>query len=187
MAQKGRPKKIPIEDKISNAIGIAVEAIESANEESEQEDITTSTVVVNDTSNVGAKVSNNLAVYPQQNLVPKNAIPPDALDDYTFSRSNLHGLLKKGNTLLNGAVELAESSEQPRAYEVAGNLLKTLIEGTRELLALQKDMIAIETSSGIKIEDETDNSAPSSQNIIMDASTLEVLEYFTNKKKEKKG
>ena len=45
--------------------------------------------------------------------------------DYEYTRGNLYSIIEKGQEAINGILELAQESEMPRAYEVAGQLIKT--------------------------------------------------------------
>jgi hypothetical protein len=46
----------------------------------------------------------------------------DVKKDYDYTRGNLYSLIEKGQEAINGILELAQESEMPRAYEVAGQL-----------------------------------------------------------------
>ena len=48
----------------------------------------------------------------------------DIKKDYDYTRGNLYSLIEKGQEAINGILELAQESEMPRAYEVAGQLIK---------------------------------------------------------------
>ena len=62
----------------------------------------------------------------------------DVRRDYEYTRGNLYSLIEKGQEAVNGIMELAQESEMPRAYEVAGQLIKTVADATDKLLDLQK-------------------------------------------------
>jgi len=64
----------------------------------------------------------------------------DPRKDYEFTRSNLYTLIEKGQQAIDGILELATESEQPRAFEVAGQLIKSVGDVTDKLLDLQKKM-----------------------------------------------
>ena len=64
-------------------------------------------------------------------------------DDYEYARSNLYLLVDKGQEAINGALDLAMSSDHPRAYEVAGQLIKNVGDVADKLMALQKDKKAV--------------------------------------------
>jgi predicted DNA-binding protein YlxM (UPF0122 family) len=68
----------------------------------------------------------------------------DIKDDYEFSRQNLYSLIKKGQAAIDGILDIAEESEMPRAYEVAGQLIKNVSDATDKLLDLQKKLKDIE-------------------------------------------
>ena len=59
--------------------------------------------------------------------------------DYEYARGNLYSLIDKGQEAVNGALDLAMSSDHPRAYEVAGQLIKHVGDVADKLMALQKD------------------------------------------------
>lgn len=83
-------------------------------------------------------------VAPQEEEV-KAKKPPikedkdDVENDYEYARSNLYLLVDKGQEAINGALDLAMSSDHPRAYEVAGQLIKHVGDVADKLMALQKD------------------------------------------------
>ena len=65
-------------------------------------------------------------------------VPNDIASDYDFARQNLYDVIGKGNEALDYLLELAKASEHPRAFEVVGQLTKTLIDANTNLLDLQK-------------------------------------------------
>ncbi len=46
--------------------------------------------------------------------------------DYDYTRGNLYSLIEKGQEAINGIMEVAGETASPRAYEVAGQLIKKL-------------------------------------------------------------
>ena len=64
----------------------------------------------------------------------------DVKKDYEYTRGNLYSIIEKGQEALNGILELAQESEMPRAYEVAGQLIKNVADATDKLLDLQKKL-----------------------------------------------
>ena len=62
----------------------------------------------------------------------------DIKKDYDYARGNLYSLVEKGQEAINGILELAQESEMPRAYEVAGQLIKNTSEIAEKLMALHK-------------------------------------------------
>ena len=72
-------------------------------------------------------------------------------DDYEYARGNLYLLVDKGQEAVNGALDLAMSSDHPRAYEVAGQLIKHVGDVADKLMALQKDKKAVKEESAKKV------------------------------------
>lgn len=72
--------------------------------------------------------------------VTSNADTGDLNVDYEYVRDNLYNLVERGNEALDGIVKLAKEMEHPRAYEVAGGLIKTVTDSTMELLKIQKEL-----------------------------------------------
>lgn len=68
----------------------------------------------------------------------------DIKKDYNYTRGNLYSLIEKGQEAINGILELAQESEMPRAYEVAGQLIKNVADATDKLMDLQKKLKDIE-------------------------------------------
>jgi len=73
---------------------------------------------------------------------PKNIKPveDDPQKDYEYSRAQLYNLIEKGQEAVSGILELAQDSQHPRAFEVAGQLIKSVGDVTDKLLDLQKKM-----------------------------------------------
>jgi len=59
-------------------------------------------------------------------------------DDYDHARENLRKLLIDGQSALQTALNVAQSSEHPRAIEVVGNLMKQLADINQQLLDLHQ-------------------------------------------------
>ena len=68
----------------------------------------------------------------------------DIKKDYEYTRGNLYSLIEKGQEAINGILELAQESEMPRAYEVAGQLIKNVADATDKLMDLQKKLRDVE-------------------------------------------
>ena len=63
---------------------------------------------------------------------------------YEYTRGNLYSIIEKGQEAINGILELAQDSEMPRAYEVAGQLIKSVSDATDKLMDLQKKLKDVE-------------------------------------------
>ena len=95
--------------------------------------------------------------------IKKDAVPipkqetNDVTKDYEYTRGNLYSLIEKGQEALNGIMELAAESDSPRAYEVDGQILKSVGDNTDKLLDLQKKLKDLEEETGKPIGNVTNN------------------------------
>ena len=69
---------------------------------------------------------------------PDRLTKDDIEKDYEYTRGNLYSIIEKGQEAINGILEIAQESEMPRAYEVAGQLINSVSDATDKLLDLQK-------------------------------------------------
>ena len=105
----------------------------------------------------------------------------DVEKDYKYTRGQLYSLIEKGQEAINGIMEVAGESASPRAYEVAGQLIKSVADTTDKLMDLQK-----------KVKDVNED-APKTNNVTNNAlfvgSTSELSKMlkkgFLNNKEEK--
>ena len=74
----------------------------------------------------------------------------DIAKDYEYTRGNLYSIIEKGQEAINGFLELAQESEMPRAYEVAGQLIKSVSDATDKLMDLQKKLKDVEEETKVK-------------------------------------
>ena len=74
----------------------------------------------------------------------------DPRQDYEYSRGQLYNLVEKGQQAVNGILDVCEDSQHPRAYEVAGQLIKHVADTTDKLIDLQKKMKDLEEDTGTK-------------------------------------
>ena len=93
--------------------------------------------------------------------------PNEIQKDYEYTRANLYSLIEKGQETLNGIMELAGESASPRAYEVAGQIIKSVADTTDKLMDLQKK---------VKEVDEENSKGPSqvTNNALFVGSTSEL-------------
>ena len=84
-------------------------------------------------------------------------VSDDVTKDYEYTRANLYSLIEKGQESLNGIMELAGESASPRAYEVAGQIIKSVADTTDKLMELQKKVKEIDEESAKKPSTVTNN------------------------------
>ena len=104
-------------------------------------------------------------------MVPEDK-DPDI--DFETGRKNLYNLLDKGNEAIDGILNLAKEGEHPRAYEVAGQLIKTVSEVSQNLLDLQEKLK--------KIKDVPDKGPKNVTNALFVGSTTELQKMLKEKK-----
>ena len=92
----------------------------------------------------------------------------DISKDYEYTRANLYSLIEKGQEAINGIMELAGEGGSPRAYEVAGQLIKSVADTTDKLIDLQKKLK--------DVEEETERKGPNTvtNNAVFVGSTTEL-------------
>ena len=116
-------------------------------------------------------------VMPVEVKKSKQVIVPEDKDpdiDFETGRKNLYNLLDKGNEAIDGILELAKEGEHPRAYEVAGQLIKTVSEVSQNLLDLQEKLK--------KIKDVPERGPKNVTNALFVGSTTELTKLLKNKK-----
>jgi hypothetical protein len=112
---------------------------------------------------------------PEQELIipPIKSTDMDIDDDYKYQRDNFYNLVEKGSTAIDGILELAKEGEHPRAYEVAGNLIKQVAEVAEKLGDLQEKMRKLK---------EVPNNAPKNvTNALFVGSTAELQKMLKEK------
>ena len=77
--------------------------------------------------------------------------------DYDYTRGNLYSLIEKGQEAINGIMEVAGETASPRAYEVAGQLIKSVADTTDKLADLHKKVKEIEEDNPKKQNTVTNN------------------------------
>lgn len=93
-------------------------------------------------------------------------VPVPLDDDAAHARETLRNLIDKGNEAIDGILHIAKNSDHPRAYEVAGQLIKTVSDTAKDLLEVQKRKKDLEKEDKPKIQ---------TQNNLFVGSTHELL------------
>ena len=106
----------------------------------------------------------------------KENIPEDddIENDYKYQRENFYNLVERGQNAVEGILELAKESDHPRAYEVAGNLIKQVAEVTEKLGDLQEKMR--------KLKEVPDTAPKNVTNALFVGSTAELQRMIRGKK-----
>ena len=108
---------------------------------------------------------------------PDRLTKDDITKDYEYTRGNLYSIIEKGQEAINGILELAQDSEMPRAYEVAGQLIKSVSDATDKLMDLQKKVK--------DVNEDTPQKGPNTvNNALFVGSTAELAKLLKNGVKE---
>ena len=108
------------------------------------------------TFNVAAEVVKEEKAEVISREKPDRLTKDDIEKDYEYTRGNLYSIIEKGQEAINGILEIAQESEMPRAYEVAGQLIKSVSDATDKLMDLQKKLK--------DVEEETKQKGPNTVN-----------------------
>ena len=99
---------------------------------------------LDDAFNVATEVVTETLPAKVERQKPDRLTKDDIDKDYEYTRGNLYSIIEKGQEAINGILELAQESEMPRAYEVAGQLIKSVSDATDKLMDLQKKLKDVE-------------------------------------------
>ena len=142
-----------IDDKLNEALNIAASIADAENDQ-----------IIATTQDFHTEENTELVI-PQDK-------DPDS--DFEIGRENLYKLLDKGNDAIDGILALAKEGEHPRAYEVAGQLIKTVADVSKDLLELQEKLK--------KIKDVPNTGPKSVTNALFVGSTTELQKLLKDKK-----
>ena len=103
---------------------------------------------LNDTFNTDDSVEVDAIVKAEDTEIQKSQTRAENVDkDYDYTRGNLYSLIEKGQEAINGIMEVAGETASPRAYEVAGQLIKSVADTTDKLADLHKKVKDIEADN----------------------------------------
>ena len=128
---------------------------------------------------VGDVIPPEASLNPKVKMSNVSRYPDDLLDDedidadYKYQRENFYRLVEQGSNAIEGILELAKEGEHPRAYEVAGQLIKNVAEVTEKLGDLQEKMK--------KLKEVPDHGPKSVTNALFVGSTAELQKMLKNK------
>jgi hypothetical protein len=105
--------------------------------------------------------------------IPRPRESEDVDSDYKYSRENLYNLVERGQDAIDGILDLAREGEHPRAYEVAGQLIKNVGEVTEKLLQLQEKIK--------KLKEVPDKAPKNVTNALFVGSTTELNKILKGK------
>ena len=110
-----------------------------------------------------------VGITPEQK--PDRFAKDEITRDYEYTRGNLYSIIEKGQEAIDGILELAQESEMPRAYEVAGQLIKSVSDATDKLMDHQKKLK--------DVNEETQSKGPNTvNNALFVGSTAELAKLI---------
>ena len=113
---------------------------------------------LNDTFNTDDGVEVDAIVKAEDTEIQKSQTRAENVEkDYDYTRGNLYSLIEKGQEAINGIMEVAGETASPRAYEVAGQLIKSVADTTDKLADLHKKVKDIEEDNPKKQGTVTNN------------------------------
>ena len=133
---------------------------------------------LNETFDVAGDIVSAEPVKDTPKPIPTSASSTDDIKkDYEYTRGNLYSIIEKGQEAINGILELAQESEMPRAYEVAGQLIKNVADATDKLMDLQKKLK--------DVEEEKQSKGPSTvNNALFVGSTADLAKMLKGMKED---
>jgi hypothetical protein len=109
---------------------------------------------------------------------PAKKISEDQVgDDHEYARANLYSLIEKGQEAVDGALDVAQGSDHPRAYEVAGQLIKHVGDVADKLMTLQK--------MTKDVKEEAKRGPSTVNNALFVGSTADLQKMLKNASKDK--
>jgi len=131
---------------------------------------------LNDTFNVEGEIVPVESTSEIEKIEKIASTVDDIKKDYDYTRGNLYSLIEKGQEAINGILELAQESEMPRAYEVAGQLIKNVADATDKLMDLQKKLK--------NIEEDKPKGPTTVNNALFVGSTSELAKFLKQQSQE---
>jgi len=142
-------------------------------------------MIMDSNSNIAKELDINIDVTEPKKIQPvKSEIESkpyktsEADDDYNEVRKNLKVVIEQSNSAIQGILELAEDSQQPRAYEVVAQLIGQTLEANTKLIDLHRRM------KDIKKEDAPSKAASVTNNSIFVGSTAELQKMIKAQQKQ---
>lgn len=133
---------------------------------------------LNDTFNVSGEIVSTNVETKVEKIEKSSSTADDILKDYEYTRGNLYSIIEKGQEAINGILELAQESEMPRAYEVAGQLIKSVSDATDKLMDLQKKLK--------DVSEENQKGPTNVTNALFVGSTAELSKLLKQQKEDNK-
>lgn len=113
-------------------------------------------------------------------ITSSNENAKELLDDIDAAKGNIAKILKTGQTAFEELIEVAKQSENIQAFQVAANMMETLVQANKEFIDVA------EKKRDVKMEDGNAGNAPQETNVTQNnliVTTDTLLEQLLSKKK----
>ena len=112
-------------------------------------------------------------VQSKKSAIKNTQTPEEQIQkDYEYSRGQLYSIIEKGQEAIDGILELAQESDSPRAYEVAGQLIKNVADTADKLMDLQKKL------KDVNKEEKGSTPTNVTNNAVLLGSTAELQKFL---------
>ena len=145
----------------------------------ESEDRISEVLDVNYEPHIQEEVTSSIVKKVNNLPITKEKMDKDLGADYREVRSNLKDLINTGQNAIDGIISVASDSDSPRAYEVAGQMIKTVAE-------MNKDLIDMHNKMKIIKKEET-NVNNTTHNSIYVGSTSDLQDLINQSRSAKKA
>ena len=127
-------------------------------------------------------ISQSLGIEPQTDTPAKifdiiPAVKAEKSNDYEYARRNNYDIIEKGMSALEDIIDIAKQSESARAFEVATNLMKTMLDANKDLLELAQKNKELTRDDRVPEKQVTNNN-------LFVGSSAELLKMLKNNKDE---
>lgn len=134
---------------------------------------------MNDKDAIG-KALNLEPIQSQVQAIIEKAHDDSAKTDFESARANIYEIIQGGQTAMETLIQIADSSQHPRAFEVLAKLMETMLQANKDLLVLQKEIRDIDSSTQ-QVNDKPQNVT----NNLFVGSTAELQKVIENLKNDR--
>jgi hypothetical protein len=126
-----------------------------------------------------------LAVQEEAPIVHVSVEPEDPIQqDAERARDTIHELIDKGLDAVDTMLAIAKQSDHPRAFEVTGQLVKTVSELAKDLLVLQKQAKELREGPTPEKNKGVINQHNNTTNVVFAGTTRELFEAMRKNREQ---
>ena len=135
--------------------------------------------------NLTAETNSNISVVEEnKSYTPSDKdLVTDSEEDYKFSRESVKKLIETSNEAIEVMFALASNCENPRAFEVLANMLKSTADMNNQLLVIQKERKKMNTPNTKKTHsDAHPTTTNNTTNIVFSGPTADLQSFLAKRK-----